>query len=142
MSPYAQNLRDVLLLGEPWSAEVAAVQARLRHDPPDFTGAAALWRARCGAPTPSVSQVQAWIDGARHCRRLDCQPPGYTPPPKRNGRTVQVREWHAEAGSAPDGVVAERHGVSLAAVRDYRRRAKIAAFKAATPVATSKPTTP
>ena len=147
MSPYAEKLRDHLLsLDHPALTEV---QALLSLSPPKFRGAAQAWmRSRWPLdPSPDESpetadQIRRWIAGDVACRVERWQPPGYTPPPKHNGRTVQVREWHAAAGSAPDGVVAERHGVTLAAVRDYRRRAKIAAFKAATPVAPSKPTTP
>ncbi len=143
MSPYATALRAALLL--PSSKAPAEVRALLSLDPPNFRGAAEAWRNIQGEPGDAfrvTSQIRRWIAGDVACRVERWQPPGYTPPPKRNGRPVQLRKWHSAAGSAPDGVVAERHGVTLAAVRDYRRRAKIAAFKAATPVAPSKPTTP
>ena len=136
LSPYAAALRLHLL-----TLDLPA-PARTRFESGDLTGADRAWQACCGEPAPAIHQIRSWIAGAP-CRRADCQPSGYVPPPKRNGRPVQVRKWHAEAGSAPDGVVAERHGVSLAAVRDYRRRNGVPAFKAATPpAAASKPTTP
>lgn len=125
LSPYAAALRLHLL-----SLDLPA-PVRARFESGDLAGADRVWQALCGEPPPPLSQIQRWIAGKVHCRRADCQPPGYTPPPKRNGRPVQVRKWHAEAGSAPDGVVAAAHGVSLAAVISYRRRAKIPAFKAA-----------
>jgi hypothetical protein len=136
MSPYAAALRAALLL--PGSKASDEVRALLSLDPPNFRGAAQAWMCQRWPPgcsptkaAATVEQIRRWIAGDVACRVKQWQPPGYTPPPKRNGRPVQLRKWHAEAGTAPDGVVAERHGVSLAAVRDYRRRAKIPAFKAA-----------
>ena len=124
LSPYAAALRLHLL-----TLDLPA-PVRTRFEAGDLTGADRAWQACCNEPAPAIHQIRAWIDGTRHCRRADCQPPGYTPPPKRNGRPVQARKWHAAAGSAPDGVVAAAHGVSLAAVRDYRRRNGVEAFKA------------
>ncbi len=134
MSPYAEKLRDHLLSLPPEKHPgLPRVQALLGLHPPDFTGAADVWVKIATGWTSAIPQVKQWIQGRGNCRRPEYQPPGYTPPPKRNGRAVQVREWHSAAGSAPDGVVAAAHGVSLAAVISYRRRAGIPAFKPTKP---------